>query len=207
MITVAELECTSQNADGVVVGLLAPPGAVGDPHESRVTHVEKPECAKFRAPDAIQDRPVRAQRHRGHVEAGDASRTVGQILVEHLATGPCGAGARNLLQVAVVGELLSEGEGTCRDACVDATEMLPGAAQGGLSRSPWQRRPIPNTGQHKGELDAVRPRWPDAARQRPSTHDGAPCRCAELREPSEFAGRRHRRRARGNLARRAPWPG
>ncbi len=26
-------------------------------------------------------------------------------------------------------------------------------------------------------------------------------------EPSEFAGRRHRRRAPGNLARRAPWPG
>ena len=115
IIAVAEFEGTSQNTDRVVVSLLSPPGAVGDAYEGGVTYVEQSECANFRAPDAIQDLPVRTQRHRCHVEAGDASRTVGQIPVERLATGPWGSGARNLLQVAVSGELLSEGEGTCRD--------------------------------------------------------------------------------------------
>jgi hypothetical protein len=97
MIAVAELEGTSQDTDSVVVGLLAPSGPVGDPYKSGETHVEKPKCTKFRAPDAVQDSPVRAQRHRCHVEADDASRAVRQILVEHLATGPWGSGARNPL--------------------------------------------------------------------------------------------------------------
>lgn len=87
VVTVANVESPPQETERIAVGVLAPSGAVCNPHKLRIVHVKESQLPDIGAPDAVQYFSIGGRRYWRHVMAGDTRRTVSEVVVEHLVAG------------------------------------------------------------------------------------------------------------------------
>jgi hypothetical protein len=108
MVAVAEIEGSSQDADGVVVRLLAPGFAVRNGDQLGVTDLMKELPAESRAPNTIQDSSIGADCRRGQIVPCQSSLTMRKELVEDLAARAHPDCAANSTEKSVVWKLLGK---------------------------------------------------------------------------------------------------
>jgi len=142
MVVVAEFEGSSQDADGIVVRLLAPRLAVCNRNELGVTDLMKEMPAECRAPYTIQDSLVGADCRCSQIMPRQSRLAVREELVEDLlARANLDCSAKSPEQ-SVVRKLLGKGECANFNLAFDMVEPLMRAPQIGFGWRTVDRRAI-----------------------------------------------------------------
>ena len=131
-VPISEVKGASENADGVVVGLLAPLMSVRECDELGVANFIKNQLAYLWAPNAVEYLSIRSHRRSRQIVSPKACVAVSEVFVEGVVAQPKFGCAFQAPQESVVGKLVREGKRSLVNLAFDHFEALRHATKVGL---------------------------------------------------------------------------